>query len=293
MPQVDRWQNRCFFSPEERGHDSRQIAGGSLRDSAGAEPGVGLGPAGQRGVPGTAAAARALRLTAGRVPALQLPRLERVERRQQLELGEQQRLVGWRRQSASSPSVFSPSASSGSDSVSAPVRPSGARAGRAEQAAAVDRAAETAGRARFRAARTAPPVHRSSHRAPAGGGAAIRPRATRFRPTAGRATAVRAPATRSIGRTATTAVAARTGVPAYPIYGYRYPGYYGSSFYPGFAFGLGSSTIRLVRPVLLRRSLWRRLRRLSTEAATRAVIRAPIRAPGAARMAADRRVRCA
>ena len=27
--------------------------------------------------------------------------------------------------------------------------------------------------------------------------------------------------------------------PTYPIYGYRYPGYYGSSFYPGFAFGLG------------------------------------------------------
>ena len=82
--------------------------------------------------------------------------------------------------------------------------------------------------------------------------------------------------------------------PTYPIYGYRYPGYYGSSFYPGFAFGLGYFyDPSWYDPYYYGGLYGGGYGGYYGSGDSGGAIRAPIRAPAAARMAADRRVRCA
>ena len=139
--------------------------------------------------------------------------------------------------SGSSPSVFSPSASSGSDSVSVPVRPyereqggprGGPRSGGDSGSRAVPRGSDSAAGSP------------SSSERRAGGGGSDSPSRN----------AIPAYSRPGDGRQGTGYAVDRPNgyyggggsypvYPTYPIYGYRYPGYYGSSFYPGFAFGLG------------------------------------------------------
>jgi PEGA domain len=135
-----------------------------------------------------------------------------------------------------SPSGSSPSASSGSDYVSVPVRPSereqggprgGPRSGGDSGSRAVPRGSDGA---------AGSPL--STERRAGGGGSdspsrnAVPPYSRPGDGRQGTGTAVDRPAGYYGGGSYPV-------YPSYPIYGYRYPGYYGSYIYPGYAFGLG------------------------------------------------------
>ena len=237
--------------------------------------------------------ARALRLTAGRVPALPLPRLQAGQAPEAARAREQQRFVGWRPQWVQPFGflAFGLERLGQRERTGPAIR---ARARRAERRPSIGRRQRVArGSARLRQRRRFTLVHR----APGGRReATIRPRATPFllysRPGDGR---------QGTGYAVDRPNGYYGGGGSYPVY----------PRIRSMATAIRATTE--VRSTRVLRSAWatstiragttRTTTAVSmaaataaiTEAATRAraLIRAPIRAPAAARMAADRRVRCA